>query len=60
MNTLINLIISAAFQFSGSHIAQQQMENQKLQLTSQTIECCIVPKDSIINNEQFCKETITQ
>lgn len=60
MDTLINLILAAALQFTGVQVANYDLKMDQQEITSEKNTCndnylCVTLK-----NEQFCKEKITQ
>lgn len=60
MDTLINLILAAALQFTGAHIMQQDLKISHQETTSTEKKCVEYQAYFNTKNEQFCKETITQ
>ena len=60
MDTLINLILAAALQFTGAHVAHQKIKINHQEVSHKKQQCNIAPSQLIDNNKQICKETSTQ
>jgi hypothetical protein len=59
MDTIINLILAAALQFTGIQVAKQDLKFNHQEQEVKTEQCGEAQAYFITNNEQFCKEKIT-